>query len=468
MDKRQELLANLPKVDEVLNDHRINYFLNDTPRGVVLEAIKEVIDRRRQEILESWEHMSVMDAAPFFDTIKEEINKKQKRSLRRVVNATGVVLHTNLGRAGLSDNACNKLIEIAQGYSNLEYDIKKGSRGSRHSHIEKIITKITGAEAAMVVNNNAAATMLCLSAMAEDKEVIVSRGELVEIGGSFRIPDIMKRSGAKLVEVGTTNKTKINDYKNALSENTAALMKVHTSNYKIVGFTAETTLKELVKLGEEMKLPVIYDMGSGLMADLSRYGIDEPTVKESLKTGIDVILFSGDKLLGGPQAGIIAGKKSLIEKMKNHPIARIVRVDKFTLAALEETFRSYLDEEKALKEIPVLSMLTLSREKMLARGEVLLKELEEISWCKAELISVHEKVGGGSAPLTVLDGYAVSITTNMPAEKVERELRRGEYPIIPRIFKDHICFDLRTISDEDIGIIVKELKTAGLRLLGRS
>lgn len=468
MNKKKQLLSNLPKVDEVLNDNRLKAFFENVPRELILEAVKETIDEERQRILESWEHIGIMDDAPFFDRIIECIEEKKEYSLRRVVNATGVILHTNLGRANLSTSACKRLVEIAQGYSNLEYDIKKGVRGSRHSHVENIIMKMTGAEAAMVVNNNAAATMLCLSALAENKEVIVSRGELVEIGGSFRIPDIMKRSGATLIEVGATNRTKISDYKDAVTEQTAALMKVHTSNYRVVGFTSEVQLKELVELGKKMELPVIYDMGSGLMVNLSKYGIDEPTVNDGLKTGIDVILFSGDKLLGGPQAGIIAGKKALIDKMKSHPIARIVRVDKLTLAALEETFRSYLDEEKAIDEIPVLSMLTMNSREIRKKGERLIEGLNMMKWCSAEIISVHEKVGGGSAPLSTLEGYGVKVEMGESAEKMERELRRGLIPIVPRIIKNCICFDLRTIMDEEVDIIITEMESAWYRLHGRN
>lgn len=461
MDRRKQLLAGLPKVDEVLNDSRLEDFFDGTPRELILEAVQEAIDQRRQYILQSWEHMDVMDTALFFDIIKEKIRQKQQCSLKRVVNATGVILHTNLGRAGLADSACRRLMEIGGGYSNLEYDVRKGARGSRHTHVEQLITKITGAEAAMVVNNNAAATMLCLSAMAENKEVIVSRGELVEIGGSFRIPDIMKQSGATLVETGTTNKTGIADYQKAITENTAALLKVHTSNYRIVGFTAETSLKELVELGGKWQIPVIYDMGSGLMVKLQAYGIEEPTVKESLRAGVDIILFSGDKLLGGPQAGIIAGKKMWIDEMKKHPLARVVRIDKLTLAALEDTFRIYLDEARAMKEIPVLAMLTMVPEEMKKRGKQLMDQLAELSWCETELICVKEKVGGGSAPLAALDGFAVSVDAQIPAEKLDRELRKGEYPVIARIIKDRVCFDLRTISDADTEIIAAEMRRAG-------
>lgn len=467
MDKKRQLLAGLPKVDEVLNDSRLEGFFDDTPRELILDVIKETIDERRQRILQSWEHMDDMEPAPFFDVIKEKIMQKRRHSLKRVVNATGVVLHTNLGRASLAKSACQRLAEIGSGYSNLEYDVRKGARGLRNSHVEQMITKITGAEAALAVNNNAAATLLCLSAMAQNREVIVSRGELVEIGGSFRVPDIMAQGGASLVEVGTTNKTRLSDYENAITEDTAALMKVHTSNYRIVGFTAEASLSELVMLGKKRDLPVIYDMGSGLMVDLNRYGIDEPTVKESLRTGIDVILFSGDKLLGGPQAGIIAGKKIWIDAMKNHPLARIARIDKLTLAALEDTFRLYLDEERAVREIPVLAMLAMQPAEMKTRGKRLAAQLADLSWCETELIPVKEKAGGGSAPTVALDGFAVSVDAQFPAEKLERELRKGECPVIARIIKERVCFDLRTISDADTEIIAAAMWRAGEVLQGR-
>ena len=310
MENKKKLFSKLPKVDETLRDQRLFEFFEDTPRDLIVESVRESIAYERDRITRSSENGYSFNDDEFFVRIKEKIKQKKKFSLTRVVNATGVVLHTNLGRAVLSSAACENVISTVKGYSNLEYEVKRGTRGSRHDHVEELICRITGAEAAMVVNNNAAATMLCLSAVAEEREVIVSRGELVEIGGSFRIPDIMARSGARLMEVGTTNKTKLSDYRNAVGEATAAIMKVHTSNYKVIGFTAEASLEELVSLGKETGLPVIYDMGSGLMMDMMQYGIAEPTVQESLKTGIDVILFSGDKLLGGPQAGIIAGKEA--------------------------------------------------------------------------------------------------------------------------------------------------------------
>lgn len=457
MEHKQKLLSKLPKVDQTLQDQRLFAFFEDTSRDLIVESVREVIAEERTKILNAGESVPSFDEADFFGTVIERIKQKKRHSLINVVNATGVVLHTNLGRAGLSPSACSNVMKIAKGYSTLEYNVKKGARGSRHSHVESLLCKITGAEAAMVVNNNAAATMLCLSAMAEGKEVIVSRGELVEIGGSFRIPDIMARSGAKLIEVGTTNKTKLTDYKRAVSEETAAIMKVHTSNYRIVGFTAEASLEELTALGKETNLPVIYDMGSGLLVDLSAYGIKEPTVGESLKTGIDVILFSGDKLMGGPQAGIIAGKKRFINQMKTHPLARVVRIDKMTLAALESTCRTYLDPEKALEEIPALRMLTEDVSSMKRRGEELKALLNGSKLFRCQVVEATGQVGGGSAPTTELSGIAVKIETDLPAEKIERLLRKNSVPIIARIIRDAVHFDMRTVSNEELPVIAEAM-----------
>ena len=319
--------------------------------------------------------------------------------------------------------------------------------------MEKIITRITGAEAAMVVNNNAAATMLCLSAMAAGKEVITSRGELVEIGGSFRIPDIMEQSGAHLKEVGTTNKTKPSDYRNAFDpEKTGAFMKVHTSNYRIVGFTQEVTLKEMVALGKEYDLPVIYDMGSGLMADLTRYGVDEPTVIDALNDGADVVLFSGDKLLGGPQGGILIGKKEYIDKMKKHPLARAFRVDKMTLAAMEATFFEYLDMEDAKRNIPVLRMITIPEEELIQKAELIRNAIETATDHFAlNICSCKDQVGGGSAPTVKLSGVAVSVSSEtLSAEKLERLLRKADTPVIVRVAHDEVLLSVRTIREEEI------------------
>ena len=452
MENRQSLLRGLPKIDELLLDEQLVFFMESTPRAVVVDTAREIIDDLRKDIL-SGEKDEIPDRDEIVSEICERITGKKKHNLRTLINATGVVLHTNLGRANLCRAAVESVLSVADSYSNLEYDIKKGARGSRHDHVEKIITRITGAEAAMVVNNNAAATMLCLSAMAAGKEVITSRGELVEIGGSFRIPDIMEQSGAHLKEVGTTNKTKPSDYRNAFDpEKTGAFMKVHTSNYRIVGFTQEVTLKEMVALGKEYDLPVIYDMGSGLMADLTRYGVDEPTVIDALNDGADVVLFSGDKLLGGPQGGILIGKKEYIDKMKKHPLARAFRVDKMTLAAMEATFFEYLDMEDAKRNIPVLRMITIPEEELIQKAELIRNAIETATDHFAlNICSCKDQVGGGSAPTVKLSGVAVSVSSEtLSAEKLERLLRKAEIPVIVRVAHDEVLLSVRTIREEEI------------------
>ena len=452
MDNRQLLLRGLPKIDELLLDEQLVFFMESTPRSVVVDAAREIIDELRREIL-SGEREDTPEKDELIAEICDRITGKKKRNLRTLINATGVVLHTNLGRSNLCRAAVESVTAVADSYSNLEYDLKKGARGLRHDHVEKIIAKITGAEAAMVVNNNAAATMLCLSAMAFGKEVITSRGELVEIGGSFRIPEIMEQSGAHLKEVGTTNKTKPSDYRNAYDpEKTGALMKVHTSNYRILGFTQEVELPEMVELGKKLNLPVIYDMGSGLMADLTRYGVDEPTVLDAVNDGADVVLFSGDKLLGGPQGGILIGKKEYIDRMKKHPLARAFRVDKMTLAAMEATFFEYLDMENAKKTIPVLQMITVSGEELQNKADRLIEAIK----VRTDAFTLgsepcKDQVGGGSAPTVRLNGIAVSIASDtVPAERLERLFRRAETPVIVRVAHDKVLLSVRTIKEEEI------------------
>lgn len=454
MDKKKELLKQIPKVDEVLKDQRLFVFFESTARPVVVEAVREVIDELREKIIRTSDNNPLdMDSDKLMSRISDRICVKKQRSLRRLINGTGTILHTNLGRAGLSEETCRNVAETAANYSTLEYDLNLGVRGSRHEHIEKLITKITGTEAAMAVNNNAAAVFLCLSALASGKDVIVSRGELVEIGGSFRIPEIMKQSGANLVEVGTTNKTRIADYRNAvLVGQTGALLKVHTSNYKIMGFTAEASLAELTELGREKGIPVIYDIGSGLMIDLKQFGIDEPTVTDSVKTGIDVILFSGDKLLGGPQAGIIAGRREYIEKMKRHPLARVLRLDKMTLSALESTFREYLDFDSAKDKIPVLSMITVTVDELRNKAERLAQMVKQSTDnFDVEVLKTEDQIGGGTTPNLFLPGYAVAIRgKDMTLDKIERELRSCRTPLIVRINNEQVLVSMRTVREDEI------------------
>ena len=460
---KNEILRKIPQVDEILKSEKLSEVIESTPHDFLVDCVREVLVDLRANILNGI--VESIDKDIIVEKVKDKVRKKSKRSLRRVINATGTILHTNLGRAVLSKEAINAIADIACNYSNLEYDVKTGKRGNRQSHIEKLVTAITGAEAAIVVNNNASATVLVLAALAEGREVIISRGELIEIGDSFRLPDVMAQSKAILHEIGSTNKTKLKDYVDAIDKDkTAVILKAHTSNYKIVGFTEQVHLKELIPIGEEHNLPIVYDMGNGLIVDLNEYGIDEPTVKSLVEAGADIVLFSGDKLLGGPQAGIIVGKAKYINKMKKHPLARAVRVDKFTLAALSSTLFEYYDEKGAKKNIPVLSMITISEDELKKKAERLMKSMNDakIGGDKATIgiEEVKDQVGGGTAPTVYMKGFAVTLMIDgFAAEKIERVLRECEVPIIPRLAHDKIYFDVRTILDDDIEIFVKELQT---------
>ncbi|MDD6096694.1 MAG: L-seryl-tRNA(Sec) selenium transferase [Firmicutes bacterium] len=465
MNKR-DILRRIPKVDEVLQKEPLFVFFEDKGQSVVTEAAREAIDALRAEImkagddeLDSFDVRRLSADAVALEAVRV-LEENDANNLIAAINATGTILHTNLGRAPLCKEAVENVARVSKGYSNLEYDVKAGKRGSRHDIVSEILAELTGAEDAMMVNNNASATMLVLSTMGAGKECVVSRGELVEIGGAFRIPDIMEQSGATLKEVGTTNKTKISDYEKAYDEErTGAFMKVHKSNYDVVGFTEEATLEELVELGREKNVPVIYDMGNGLMVDMSAYGLSEPNVPASLATGIDVILFSGDKLLGGPQAGIIAGKAEWIKKMKKHPLARAIRVDKMTFAAMEETLKKYRDEKVALRDIPVLSMISASPEEMKAKAERLLKVIEEkTEGYSLEVAAVEDQIGGGSAPMVRLPGYAVSVTSDSCTTKaIERLLRKSSIPVIARINDDRLLLCVRTIMEDEFDAVAEAL-----------
>ena len=458
MDKN-EILRQIPQVDEILKDEALKIEVEKVPHDFLVNCIREVIVDTRANVLN--DIIKDIDKNEILKSVIKKVAKKSNSGLKKIINATGTVLHTNLGRSIISVNAANAIMNVALNYSNLEYDLKRGERGDRQSHIEKLITELTGCEAAMVVNNNAAATIIVLASIASGKEVIISRGELIEIGGSFRIPDVMAESNAILKEIGTTNKTKTSDYKNAFdSEKTAAIMKVHTSNYKVVGFTEEATLKDLMPLGEEFNIPVIYDMGNGLFVDLNEFGVDEPTVPNLVKDGADVILFSGDKLLGGPQAGIIIGKAKYINKMKKHPLARAFRVDKYTLAALSATLFEYYDVKKAKKNIPILNMITISKSELKEKAEKL-KDLLQKNVKGIDEIAVEEvkdQIGGGTAPDVYLDGYAVTATfKKYTPEKIERVFRDMDVPIIVRVAHDKIYFDVRTILTEDFELLIEQI-----------
>ncbi|MDB2050253.1 L-seryl-tRNA(Sec) selenium transferase, partial [Clostridium perfringens] len=373
---------------------------------------------------------------------------------------TGTILHTNLGRAIISKKHADYLSEVVTNYSNLEYNLEEGKRGERYSHFEKLICKITGAECAMAVNNNAAAVMLVLSSMAENKEVIVSRGELVEVGGKFRIPDVMKSSKADLVEIGTTNKTHLEDYEDAITENTGAFLKVHTSNFKILGFTENVSIDELCKLGKEKDIPVIEDIGSGVLVDLSKYGLEyEPTVQDSIKAGVDIVSFSGDKLLGGPQAGIIVGKKQYIDKMKKNPLTRAFRIDKFTATILEMIFHEYLNEEDAIKNIPALSLITKDIKEIEKGANKLYGKLNDIKdVAHVEIEDTLSQIGGGSLPAERIKSKCVTILPkNISTATLEERLRFGENPVVGRISEDKLILDMRTVLEDEIEILSQKI-----------
>jgi len=457
MDK--ELLRSLPKVDELLKEKSIECLLENSMRVHVIDSLRETIEIYRKAILNN-EIESLEKEAVIIDAIKL-VSIKNRPKLRKVINATGTVLHTNLGRALLSKSSIEKVISVAENYNNLEYDIENGKRGSRYSHIEDILIKVTGAEAAMVVNNNAAAVMLVLDTLCREKEVIVSRGQLVEIGGSFRIPEVMKFSGAKLVEVGTTNRTHLYDYEDNITENTGVLLKVHTSNFKVMGFTEEVSIEDLVKLGIEKDIPLVEDIGSGVLIDYSKYGFTyEPTVQESIKKGIDVVTFSGDKMLGGPQAGIIVGKKKYIDRMKKNQLTRALRTDKMTLAALEGTLQHYLEETEAVKNIPTLSMLLCSTEELKKRAQRLKRKLQNKSDKFTFIIDTdYSMVGGGSMPTEKMETYVIKVKSEiLSAPQIEEILRLSEVSIIVRINNNEVILDLRTLFEKDYEILAEAFK----------
>lgn len=449
MNKNQ-LYRNIPKVDVLLEMEIIQLLIEQYGRENVMEAIREEMEALRAFIGACEEEEKIVrQIQDLPQQIVRHVERLHTPNMRMVINGTGTILHTNLGRAPISQEHVSKLADIVTGYSNLEYNLEAGKRGERYSHFEKLLCKLTGAEAAMAVNNNAAAVMLILSSMAKGGEVIVSRGELVEIGGKFRIPDVMEQSGASLVEVGTTNKTHYSDYEEAITENTKALLKVHTSNYRIVGFTDTVTIDDLVPLAKEHDLPIIEDLGSGVLIDLSKYGLTyEPTVQDSIRKGADVVCFSGDKLLGGPQAGIIIGKKKYIDQMKKNQLTRALRIDKFTATVLELVLQEYLSEEKAIQNIPVLRMITETEEEVAHRAQNLKRMLRRAGLAaEFGLEKCESQIGGGSLPLERIPSMAVTIKPEkMSVLQLEEKMRHLEVPIIPRTANDTIYLDVRTIE----------------------
>ncbi|MFQ5880925.1 MAG: L-seryl-tRNA(Sec) selenium transferase [Candidatus Methylomirabilales bacterium] len=458
-DERQlaVLLRQIPSVEEVLQEPILKQLLRDHSRWVVVEAVREALEERRQKLLtllREGEKASPLDLSTLLGQVSLKVLERARPSLRRVINATGVILHTNLGRAPLSPEAQARLHEVAQHYSTLEFDLREGKRSSRQDHVEGLLTRLTGAEAALAVNNNAAAVLLSINTIAEGREVVISRGELIEIGGSFRIPDVMRKAGGILREVGTTNRTHPKDYAEAMGEKTALLLKVHTSNFWIVGFTSDVPLPELVALGRRRGVPVMMDMGSGALTDLTPFGLKgEPTVQEILQTGVDLITFSGDKLLGGPQAGLLVGRKVLIERLRKNPLARAVRIDKLSLAALEATLRAYLEEEKGLASIPALAMITCPLEKIRERAERVRKSLQEQAHPSIR-VTVEEQcseVGGGALPAESLPTYCVALQSPRHApHRLEAALRAADPTVVGRIKEEKVLLDLRTVREEEV------------------
>ena len=447
-------LKMIPKVDKVLEWEAMRELLTCHSRELLLKAVRAVLDKLRAAAL-----AGRLDDAAFMEQavcaeVAHELRLLIRPSLKRVINGSGIVIHTNLGRSILPETARDALNTIAFSYSNLEFDLDAGARGSRYSHVEALICELTGAEAAIVVNNNAAAVLLSLSALAAGREAVVSRGELVEIGGSFRIPDVMRLSGVTLREVGTTNRTHAKDYSSAVTDQTALFLKVHCSNFAVLGFTAEVSATEMVALGAAAGVPVLADMGSGNLVDLSALlPCAEPTVQDFVRAGVDVITFSGDKLLGGPQAGIIVGKKPFIESMKKHQLLRALRMDKLTLASLEATLGLYRDERVALSEVPTLRMLTIPYPELAARAKRLAAQLrrrtpDSISF---KLCEGFSQAGGGTLPLLNLPTMLIEVAVGgLSPNEVESRLRSSDPPVIGRISKGSFLLDPRTLQDGDL------------------
>ncbi|MEK6276367.1 MAG: L-seryl-tRNA(Sec) selenium transferase [Actinomycetota bacterium] len=423
-------LRDLPSVDELARS-------SDDPLSV--QAARIVLARAREEI------QAGAEPGDLAGRLREELDGAREARLRRALNATGVIVHTNLGRAPLAEAALERVREVGRGYSNLEYDRSAGARGSRQDHVAGVLRRLTGAEAALVVNNNAAAVLLALAALAEGRHVIVSRGELIEIGDGFRIPDVLARSGARLVEVGTTNRTRAADYDRAVGPETAVLLRVHQSNFRVIGFTELVSVGELAKVAKRHGLPLVDDLGSGALARIE----DEPSVRESLEAGADLVCFSGDKLLGGPQAGIVVGNAELVEKLRRHPLQRAVRADKLTLAALEGTLTLYLDPERAAREVPVLRMAGESADAVRARAG----RLAEL--VGGEVEETVARIGGGALPLAELPSFACAVD-----EELAGPLRQGEPPVIGVVRDGRLLLDCRTLSDDEADEVSRAVMSA--------
>jgi L-seryl-tRNA(Ser) seleniumtransferase len=456
----KEKLRQLPKVDAVMLTPEVAGWIDIYGRKMVASAVRESINNLRQDILLGADFQDLDQETR--EIAKSILEKTREMKFRRIINATGIVLHTNMGRAVLSEKAVQAVQQAARYYNNLELNLETGKRGSRYDHVLELIKDITGCEDALVVNNNAAAVLLVLDTLAKGGQTILSRGEMVEIGGSFRVPEVMKLGGTDLVEIGTTNKTHLFDYEQAINDKTKVILKVHTSNYKITGFSKSVERTDLMKLAKEHNLVVYEDLGSGFLADLKDEGItDEPRVQDVVASGMDVISFSGDKLLGGPQAGIIVGKKCYVEKMKKNQLNRALRIDKMTIAALEATLREYLDPDRVKRENPTLDRLTQSQEVLKKRADVLCLKLEEALGLRFTVQEDTSQAGGGSLPGVTLPTWVVRLSLpDMDEERLTIRLREQRPAVMARKNKNELVLDVRTVSDEEIDELVLAIQGA--------
>lgn len=461
----ESLFSQIPGVDSLLEHPSTMDLLQRYTRSFVIESIRECLDDVRSMIRSGDKEELSLDLSPegIIQRVEAFMMSKLEPSFKRVINATGIILHTNIGRALLADEAVEAMRRVGTAACNLELELDSGKRGHRDAHVEDLLCRLTSAESATVVNNNAAAVMLCLNTVAEDKDVIISRGQLVEIGGSFRLPDVVAKSGARLVEVGTTNRTYLKDYEKAISNGTGALLCCHPSNFIVVGFTADVPIEELVALGHEHGLPLVYDLGSGAFVDLSEYGLEkEPIVRESVEYGVDLVTFSGDKLMGGPQAGIIVGKKIFVDRVKQNPLKRALRLDKCTIAALETTLRIYLSEPDLPAKLPILWYLTRSIEEITQTANGIVEGLKDSLKDKVE-ISIQDgfsRVGGGSLPMESLPTKLIGLKPHHISPNVlASRLREGAAPIIARIHQDTVLLDLRTVRTNEESELCERLRT---------
>lgn len=462
---QQQLLRQLPPVNIILAAPAVVRLLEQHERQLVVDAVGAALGNLRKSVMraDTDSDLAGLDLSvdALAGAVAVQLGARLQPRLRRVINATGVVLHTNMGRSPLPEEAVEAMAAIAARYNNLELDLATGERGSRYAHVEELICHLTGAEAALVVNNNAGAVLLMLSALCAGREVVVSRGELVEIGGSFRVPDVMEQGGARLVEVGTTNKTHPWDYQRAIRSETGALLKIHSSNFKIMGFTAEVEVADMAQIAHRHGMPCLVDWGSGVMVDLQRFGIKhEATMPELIEAGADLVTFSGDKLLGAPQGGFIVGRKDLVQRCKKHPLTRALRVDKLTLAGIEATLKLYLEPEKAVKRIPTLRMMGLTADEIAPMAADLARRLEAaIPGIQAGVIDGSSQVGGGSLPGVDLPTKLVAVSHPAP-QHIERSLREQDPPVMVRIFGGQLLFDPRTLWPEEIDLVVSAMQNA--------